>query len=97
MAEGDGDWFKLMEGKRETPGQRLTWTVAEGMSIDTTAGMEFTEYIELETFPGDVAPFAGDKEEGAMTAKGHTEAPGEKSFWTNGSRLDSEWTWASIA
>lgn len=71
--------------------------VAYRTGINTTAGTKYTEWVELETIPGDVASFAANKNEGAMTAKRHTDRPGKTSFWMDSSRQDSERTWASIA
>lgn len=96
LSEGDDDWFKPMGRKRETLGQRLTRKVAESIVMVTTTGRKFTEEIEPEIFPGYVATFAGDKEEGVMVVKWHPDGPGEISFSTDGSRLDSGRTGASV-
>lgn len=46
---------------KETLGQRLAQTVAEGTNINTTECTEHTEWVEPKTFRGGIAPFAGDK------------------------------------
>lgn len=95
--EVDDEWFRPTGGGRGILRQRLARTVADGTSIDTTLGMEYTEWVEFETFPEGIALFSSDKEQGAREAKRHTDGPNELSFWTNGSRLNSSRTGASIA
>lgn len=73
--ERDDDWFKPVGRGRETPRQRLTRKIAEGINIDPTKGTEHTVWVEPETFPGSMDPFAGNKEEGAEAAKRHTNRP----------------------
>lgn len=97
LGDGDDDWFRPTSRGRETLGQRLTRTVTEGTSINIAVDTEFTSLVESETFPVDIAPFAGDKEEGAMEAKKHTDGVSELSFWTEWSRLNSGQTGASVA
>lgn len=80
LAERDDNWFKTAVRGRETLEQWLVRTVAEGTNIDKTAGTDHTEWIKSETFPGNVAPFACDKEKGTMAAKMHTDGTGEISF-----------------
>lgn len=63
FTEGDDDWLKPKNSGRETLEQRLALTIAESTSINTTAGTEQTEWIELETFPKNIASFANNKEE----------------------------------
>lgn len=58
----------------------LLQTVAEGTDIYTTVDTKHTKWVEPESFPGEVATFAGIKEEGAMTAKKHTDGSGEIYF-----------------
>lgn len=94
---GDDDWFKPIGRGRETLGQRLRPTIAEGTSIDTTAGTEYSDWVEPDTFSGCIATFAGGKEESAEKAKKHTEGPDELSLWMDGSRLDSGSIQASVA
>lgn len=88
LAEGDDKWFKLMSRGRETLWQRLARMLAECTRIDSTTATEYTEWVELEAFSGSIAPFAGDKEEGAKEAKSYTNEPGELSFWMDRSRQD---------
>lgn len=71
--------------------------VAEGTDIDTFTGIQCTEWVELETFLGGIALFAGNKEEELLESKRHMNGIGEISFWTHRSRLDSRHTVASIA
>lgn len=80
LAAGDEYWFKLIGRGRETLGQQLTRTMAEATSIDKTASTEHTEWMELETFPGCITPFAGNKEKGAEEVKMHSEGSDEISF-----------------
>lgn len=42
LAEGDDDWFKPIGRGRETLVQRFARMIAEGTSIDTTAGVKHT-------------------------------------------------------
>lgn len=81
LPEGDDDWFKPRGRRRETLGKRLTWKITLGTSTDTTRGTTYTESVELETLAGDKAPFTGNKEEGALAAKMHTDGLDELSFW----------------
>lgn len=94
LADGDENWFKFRGRERVRLGQQLAGTVAEGIGIHTTAGTEYTEWGESETFSGSIATFASDKEERVMEAKRHTDESGEFSFSTDGSTLD---TWCSRA
>lgn len=58
--------------------------------------MEHTEWVEPETIPGSIAPFIGDKEEGAERFRKHIDALVELVLWTGGSRLNSGGTGASV-
>lgn len=80
VADGDNDWLKLIGRGKETLGQRYAPAVAKGTSINTTAVTEHTEWVESATFPGKIATFAGDKEEGAENVRRSSEDPGEMSF-----------------
>lgn len=97
LAEGNDDCFRLIGRERVTLRQLLARKIAKGTGIDTMAGIEYTEWVEMETFPEGIAPFAGHKEEGAKEAKRHTNGLGEISFWTDDSRLDSRCVGVSIA
>lgn len=79
-----------------TLGQQLARTIAEGTSIDTTAGTKHTESVEPETFSGSIAPLAGDKNDGAESARKHIDRPSELCFWTDNSGLNSGHTGHSI-
>lgn len=96
LSERDDDWFTLIWKKRETLGERLARTVAEGADIDSSTGIEYTVSVEPETFPVNVTRFAADKEEGAMATKRYTDEPCEISFQTDGSRLNSGRTGAGV-
>lgn len=78
-------------------GQRLVVTIVEGISIDTTSGREHTEWIEPDTFPKDIALFAGTKEQRAEEAWIHANRLDKISFWTDVSRMDTWCTGASVA
>lgn len=78
-----------MSKGREILEQRLAWMVAIGTAINTTAGTLHTEWVKSETFSGGIAPFASDKEEGAMEVKKHTDEVGKLSFWMDGLKLNS--------
>lgn len=65
--------------------------------MDNTAGPEHTKWVQSETFLGDIASFAGDKEVGGEKFKRHTDGPGELSLWTDNSRLESGCKGASLA
>lgn len=54
--------------------------VARGTGINTTVGTKYTEWVELETFSGGIALFAGDKEEGVLEAKRHIDGTSEIFF-----------------
>lgn len=54
-------------------------------------------YLEPETFPGGITPFANDKQEGAKEAKKYTDRPSELSLRMDGSRLNSGCTGVSVA
>lgn len=69
-----------MEKRRGKLEQRLARMVAEGTDMDTIVGTEDTSSVEPETFPGHMAPFIVNKEEGATVVKKHTEEPGKISF-----------------
>lgn len=97
FAKVDNDWFRLIGIGRETLGQWLARMVAEGTSTDTTAGIQYTESVEPETFLGSIAPFLGEKEEDAEEAKKYTDGPGKMSFWMKGSKLQSVPTGPSVA
>lgn len=51
--------------------------------------MEYVEWVEPETFPGTIAPFARNKEEGAKEAKQHVDATSDICFSTEFSKLVS--------
>lgn len=80
MGEGNDDRFRPIGRVRETLRQWLARKVTEGTRIDTTAGMEYTKWVELEGFLGNIFPFAGDKEEGTEEARKYTDGPDELSF-----------------
>lgn len=80
MKEGDDEWFWPAGRGRATLGQRLAWTVTDATSINTTLGTEHTERVEQKPFQGCIAPFASDKQKGALEAKRHINGPGEMSF-----------------
>lgn len=56
------------------------WTIADGTNIDTAAEMEYTEWVELEGFPGSPASFVGNKEKCANMAKGTSMDPASYHF-----------------
>lgn len=89
--------FKPTGRGRETSGQRLAQTVAEVTDINNTTGTDHTKWEEPETFPRYIAPFAGDKKDGAMDAKKHTDRVGELFFWTDRLRWNCRGTEASVA
>lgn len=91
LTEVDDHWFKPTRRRKETLRQLRARVITEGTGIDTTTGIEHTEWVEPETFPGNVTPFAGDKDGGAMASRKYTDRPGEISFWMDGYRLDTGW------
>lgn len=97
LTEVDNDWFRLIGKGRERVGQRLARTVSEGTSINTTARTEHNECVELESFSGNIARFAGDKKEGSTEAKRYTGGSGKLFFWMDGSTLDFRRIGASVA
>lgn len=54
--------------------------MAEGTSIDTRLGTEYTKWVEPEPYPVGIVSFVRDKEEGAREAKRQTTGPSEVSF-----------------
>lgn len=72
FTECDDDWFRPIGRGRETLRQRLIQALPEGTILVTAAGTEHTEWVELETFPESVAPFASNKEDEAKKARRHT-------------------------
>lgn len=51
--------------------------------------MDTTKYVEPEKFPGSIAPFAGNKEDGAKAAKKHADGGDEISFRRDSSIMDT--------
>lgn len=78
-------------------GQRLARTITEGTGIDTAAGTEHTEWVELESFSGSVTHCAVNKEEEAKETQRQSDGPGELSLWTDASSLDSGHVGTSVA
>lgn len=97
LAKENNDWFKFIDRGRETLGQQLAGMIAEGTTNDAIACIEYTEWVQPETFPRRIAPLAGDNKEEARETTKHTHVPGEVLLWTGGSRLDSRYTGASVA
>lgn len=97
VADGDDDQFRPIGRRGEMIGHRLAIMVSEGTEIDTTAETERTEWVNWETFPGNIATFAADKKKSAEQARKHTDGQGELFFWTDGSRLHSRHTEVSEA
>lgn len=97
LAARDDDWFKPIGRERETLGQWLARTIAEGTSINITIGTEHTKGVEPETFSGIIAHFTGDKKQATEEVNKYSDGPGQMSSWTNGSRLDSGCTEARMA
>lgn len=80
IANGNSGLFRPMVRRRETLAQQLAWIVAEGTEIDITVGKENTKWVQPETVPERIAPFACDKEKGAMKARRDTDRTGEMSL-----------------
>lgn len=82
--------------RKEMLAQRLARRVAKGTDINTTTGAGHTEWVELETFPGNIAPFVGDKDDGALEVKKQTDRVDKICFRADGLRLNFESTGASV-
>ena len=91
-----GDWDWLEDHKAKTLGQRLANSLADSTVVDTSYGFEFTKRVEPACFLG-VVDAPSSREAAEDKARQHYDREGEVSFWTDGSKLDSQKTGAGVA
>ena len=90
------DWDWLEDHKDKTLGQRLANSLADSTVVDTSYGFEFTKRVEPACFLG-VVDAPSSREAAEDKARQHYDREGELSFWTDGSKLDSQKTGAGVA
>lgn len=78
-------------------GHRMTRALVAEMDIGSPWGTEYTKWVKPVEFPSTIAPFSCDNDDAAKELMRHTDSPYEWSFWTDGSRLDTGRTEASVA
>lgn len=90
------DWKWLNDKKVRKLGQRLANSLTNGTDLDTSYGIENTEYISPAEFQGQML-VPKNAEIAKEDALKHLDSENEMSFWTDGSKLDSQRTGAGIA
>ncbi|KAI0999672.1 hypothetical protein K3495_g8523 [Podosphaera aphanis] len=91
-----GDWDRLEDHKAKTLGQRLANSLSDSTVIEKSYGLEYTRRVEPACFLG-VVDVPNSREAAEDKARQHHDQEGELSFWTDGSKLDSQKTGAGVA
>lgn len=90
------NWDWITHRKAKTIGQRLAYALVKDTRIDTTFGVERTERIANQSFPG-IVTIPNDAIEAKKQALNHPDGMNELCFWTDGSKLENKRVGTGIA